>query len=141
MNESYWKNFNYYDYVNSKMLSVEGRKNLSELIKNKGRFISDVIFKDPNVLKLVKYMPKEKKHSLLDFETSKPFRSMSMTTISKNNLISLEQLYGDSLFKNLTKNTVYITFDNLGLSTLVLMALYAQYYQNNSLANFFRVEV
>lgn len=138
MNESYWKNFSYEDYANSSKFTDDDKRDLSDILKNNGKMISDIIFKDPNVLKLVKTMPKQKKYFLLDFETSKPFKSMSMTTISSDNLILFKQLYGESLLKSLTKNKVYITFDNLGFSPLILMALYAQHYQNNLLSCFFR---
>lgn len=144
MNESYWQNFSYEDCTNSSKFRGDNKRDLCDILKNNGKMISDIIFKDPNVSKLVKTMPKQKKHFLLDFETSKPFKSMSMTTttttttMSPTNLISLKKLYGEYLFENLTKNKAYITFDNLGFSPLILMALYAQYYQNNLLAHFFR---
>lgn len=138
MNESYWQNFSYEDCTNSSKFTGDDKRDLCDIFKNNGKMISDIIFKDHNVSKLVKTMPKQKKHFLLDFETSKSFKSMSMTTISSDNLILFKQLYGESLFKSLIKNKVYITFDNLGFSPLILMALYAQYYQNNLLSCFFR---
>lgn len=64
---------------------------------------------------------------------------MPMTTIPSDNLTLFKQLYGESLLKNLTKNKAYITFDNLGFSPLILMALHAQHYQNNLLPNFLEV--
>lgn len=70
MNESYWKNFSYEDCTNSSKFTGDNKKGLCDIFKNNGKMISDIIFKDPNVSKLVKTMPKQKKHFLLDFETS-----------------------------------------------------------------------
>lgn len=138
MKNSYWKTFEYNNYLNSELFNDGEQEFFSNILKSKGKKISDLIFKDPNVLPLIKQMPKQKKEFLLDFETSKPFNDMSLTTVSSHNLVAIKQIYGEDLFNNLVKDKTYVTFKNIGLQPLVLMALYAQHYPVSLLNNFFR---